>query len=112
MLEPIGAAFRGFAPALLVDLQDRRVHDAVGERLPGQRVEAAGPRRDELAAAGEHVEIFEDDAAVVEGCAVLEHQRRDLAERILPRSVVVGIGGVGGDDLDAVRKPEDRRRDA
>ena len=46
----------------------------------------------ELAAARKRVEILEDHAAVEEGLAALQHQRRDLAERVLAAQRIGGVG--------------------
>ena len=79
MLEPFGLAPVFRAPAALVDLDQRRIHDAVGQRLL-----RAAPRSDpmpggiDFAAAGEMIEIFEDDARIVERLAVLQNERRIL----------------------------------
>ena len=64
------------------------------------------------AAAAEHVEVFEDDAQIVERVAVLEHERRDLAERVLLEEVGRGRQRLGVDDLDAVGKANDVGGDA
>jgi hypothetical protein len=59
--------------ALLVTLQNCRVLDPVGERLPSQRREASASVGDDPAAARERVEIFDDHAAVVHRPAVFEN---------------------------------------
>ena len=64
------------------------------------------------AAAAEHVEVFEDDARIVERVAVLEHERRDLAERVLLEEVGRRRQRLGVDDLDAVGKADDVGGDA
>ena len=79
----------GLAPLLLVPLrfqahQDARVEHAVGERLPTAYRDAfAFLLRDEPADRRRAVEEFDDDARVVERRAVVEDQRRDLAERVV-----------------------------
>ena len=92
--------------AALVDLQDGGIHDAVGERLQAQHLEAPGAGRNDPPAAGEVVEIFEDHPGIVEGEAVLEDQHRDLAERVLPAQGILRVGGVGHHHLDAAGEAE------
>ncbi len=112
MIEPFGDILAGFTIAGLVDLQQRRVHDAVGERLQRQGLEARpGRGRNDPVAARQPIEIFDDHGAIVERGAVLEDQRRDLAERILAAQRIAGIVGVGGGDVDSFAETENRRRD-
>ena len=53
MIEPFRLVPVFGPPAALVDLQQRRIHDAVGERLLAQRREAVPAAGMMLAAAGE-----------------------------------------------------------
>src|SRR5581483_2135859 len=84
VVEPLGFVGFRLAPARLVHRQDRRIENAVAQRLQAQGGE---PRhriaRHDFAAASAMIEIFQDDARVVPGVAVLAEQRRNLAERIL-----------------------------
>src|ERR1700724_1980222 len=94
MLDPFRLVLGGITPTALVHLQDRGIHDAVGERLQAQRREARlGLGRNDAAAAREMIEIFEDDAGVEQHEAVVEHERRDLAERVLLSPRIRRIGG-------------------
>ena len=67
--------------AALVDLQQRRIHDAVGKRLIAQGRERPAPFGMTPPASGQMIEIIDDHAGIVEHLAVLQDQRRDLAER-------------------------------
>ena len=67
---------------------------------------ALGSRRNDLAAAGAMIEIFEDHARIEQRRAVLEHQRRNLAERILLPHAIAGVHGVGRLDPDLVVEAE------
>ena len=69
-------------------------------------------RRNELAAAGQIIEIFEDHRAVVNRPTVLQHQSRNLAERVLCSQTVVWVAGVGRDELDPICETKHRRSDA
>src|SRR3954454_1093347 len=101
------------AVAPLIHAQDRCIENTVGERLQGQRGKAGvGINGDDLVAAGEVIEIFEDDGTVVERFAVLGDQRRDFAERILPPDRVRLARRIGRDNVDPFRKPEMKKRDA
>src|SRR5581483_6383192 len=61
-VEPFLLVFLGRAIAPLVDLQNRRIENAVGQRLEPQRVETRlALLRKNLSAARHHVEIFKDD---------------------------------------------------
>jgi hypothetical protein len=70
-------------------------------------------RSGHAAAAGDVVEIFEDDAAVEYRLAVVGDQRRNFSERIVAPQGVGGVHRIGLDHLDAVRQPEvgDRHAD-
>ena len=61
------------AETLLVKLQNCRVHDPIGKRLPRQRREASASVGDDPAAARERVEIFDDHAAVAQRPAIFEN---------------------------------------
>src|ERR1019366_9907690 len=87
--------------------QQRRVANPVAERLQAQRRETPrGIGWEKLSAAGEMIEIFGDDAAVIERRTILQHQRRDFAERILHANAVGGMGEIDADNLDAAREPQ------
>jgi hypothetical protein len=80
--------------------EDRRIEDAVGERLEAKRLETRlRVLRNDAAAAGQGVEIFEDDRQIVDPAAVVKLHDRDLAERIL---LAQRIGVLGGGRLDAI----------
>ncbi len=112
MIEPLGRSHRRVAKAQFVDLQNRGVHDSVGQGLKRQSLEARRRiARKERARAREPIEIFENDAAVENRFAVLANQRGNLAERVLPPQRIVGIVGVGRDDFDLLAQAEDRRGD-
>ena len=102
---PLGAAHFRLAPCLFVAQQQRRVADPVRERLQPEHVKPTRAGRNEAPASGEMVEIFDDDAAVEEHAAVLQHQRGDLAERVFRADAVRGVGRVRGDGFDAPAKP-------
>ena len=92
--------------------QQSRVANPVAERLQAQRGETArGIGWEKSIPTGEMVEIFGDDAAVIERRTILQHQHRDFAEQILHADAIGGIGEIDAGDLDAVRRaPEYGRR--
>ena len=97
----------GRAPARLIDAQDSSIEHAVAQRLLAQRGKA-GARflRNDPAAAGAVIEIFEDHPGIVERGPVVQNEHRNFAERILPAHAVGGIDGVGRLDLHGAIEPE------
>lgn len=96
------------AHARLVDLQDAGIHHAVGQGLLAQGAEAlvlAGG--DDLAAAGDGVEIFQDHARIIQRHRVFRDEDRDLAERVLGAQGIAFVQRVGGFDDDLVGQPQD-----
>jgi hypothetical protein len=103
VIEPFRLVLFGRAPAAFVDRQDRGIENAVAQRLHAQRCEALrGFTRDDLAAAGAVIEIFEDHPRIVKRAAILGDQHGNLAERVLPAHRVARIHRVGRLDLDVV----------
>ena len=101
------------AMATLVNNEDRRIHDAIGERLLHQRGEARIPvGRQDAATAGDVVETFENDAAVIDATAIVERHHRHLAERVLLAEGIGGVHRLRGLDRDAVDQAEMGRGDA
>jgi hypothetical protein len=94
------------AEAFLVDLQQGGVHDAVGQRCKGERGEAVAAGRDDHAAAGRKIQELGDDTGIVEGCPVLQNQRRYLADRVEPADRVVRVCRVGRFDLTRSLSPQ------
>ncbi len=83
-------------PHLLVAPQEQDVGHAVAQRLPAQLAKARSAALGQHTRAGmQRVEIFADHRRVEEAGAVVEHQRRDLAERVVLQHVLVRFGGVG-----------------
>src|SRR5258708_32653858 len=65
MVDPFRLMLGGIAPARLIDAQNRGIHDAGGQRLPTQRGEARRRfGRDDATAAGQGLEIFENEPPV------------------------------------------------
>lgn len=86
--------------------QDGGVEHAVGGRLQLERRKPLGPARgDQLATLGLAVEVLTDDRAVEKRRAVLQHERRHLAERVVALEPRGGIGGVGLDQGELVGEP-------
>ena len=85
----------------------QEVHHAVAERLAAQGFDAGRwVGGEQSRATVQAVEIFADDAQVVERAAVIEDQRGQLVERIQGHHLGIGLGG-RDDDLgafDAVRE--------
>src|SRR5579871_3787902 len=70
-IEPFRLVHLGFTKAALVDGEDRRIENAVAQRLQAQRGHTLRPAsRHDLAAAGALIEIIEDYARVVNRAAV------------------------------------------
>ena len=68
-----------------------RIIDSVAKGLEAQRSETAGQiGGNELPPAGEKIEIFCDNAAVIKRRAVLQHERRDYANRFCRRMLSTG----------------------
>jgi hypothetical protein len=98
-------------PAALVDLEQGRIHDAVGERLLAQGLETVPAGGDDAPAPGQVIEIIHDDAGIVEGLAVLQDQGGDLSEGVLLAKRIVRVERIRLDDLDAVGEAQERGRD-
>jgi hypothetical protein len=91
----------------LVPPQDEDVEQAVAEGVAGEGGPAFRPcRREQRAAAREGVEVFADHHGVLQDGAVAEHQRRDLAQRVVGQQVGVRLRHAdhGADAVDAVRQ--------
>jgi hypothetical protein len=96
MVEPFRLVPVRAAPAALVNLQYRCIHQTVAQRLQRQRREAGGRvSRNDPAAAGAMIEIFDDHLRVEERRSILEDQDRNLAERILPAQRIGRLHRVG-----------------
>src|SRR5450631_979439 len=82
----------------------------IGLDLPAQR--ACG--RDELAATGELIEIFDDDVGIENDLAIVEDQHRQLFQGRDLRILVIGLSRRDGgrEELDTVDQAELDRRDA
>src|SRR5437660_10303725 len=106
MCDPTRLAFVFRPPAALVHEENYSVHDAVSERLEAEREEAARPVGDQLPASGERVEIGRDHGRIEQGLAIVQNERRDLAERVLPKELRVRLPGVRGDNGDPVAEPQ------
>jgi hypothetical protein len=97
----------GRPPASLVNQQDRRIHDAVGQRLQAQGGKTCARLSwNDAATAGAVIEIFQDDAGIEQDRAVLQHQCRNLAQWILLPHAVGGVHGVGRFDPDLAVETE------
>ena len=99
---------------LLVSPQQQKIEKAVAERLPAQRSHPFGKRRrEELRLVVQAVEIFADHPRVKDDGAVVEHERRDLGERVVFHQLCVrlGRGRHGAHAVDAVDEAELVRRD-
>jgi len=66
----------------------------------------AAASRDDLAAAGAMIEIFQDHPRVEQRGTVLQDQHRNLADRVLPPQWLGVVGGVGLFDLDIAVEPQ------
>ena len=100
---------------LLVAAQQHGIEHALDQRvialhLPTRR--AGG--RDQLSAAGEFVEIFDDDVGIDDDIAIIQDQRRQLLQRIDFRVFVVWLTRYDGrrNELDLVDQPKLDRGDA
>ena len=88
---------------LLVDDQKCRVVHPISERRSGQ--DAPACRRgggNKSAATGERIEIFDDNAAIIEFAAIIEDQHRNLAKWILRLQRIVWVVGIGENNLDRI----------
>src|SRR5436190_4032391 len=84
MIDPFRLVPLGRTPTALVDQKNRGIHQTVGEGLQAQSGKAcARIGRDDAAAAGAMIEIVEDHSRIEQHRAVLEHERRNLAQWIL-----------------------------
>ena len=80
----------------LVPPQDEDVEQPVAEGVARERRPALRPGgREQLAAAGERVEVLADHHGVHQDGAVREHQGRDLAERVVGQQVRVRLASCG-----------------
>ena len=94
LVAPILAALLR-VPHRLVAHQQPGVEHAVGERLPAAHGNTvAHVFRDQAADRRRVVEKLDDDARIVERRAVVEHERGDLAERVVGIDRVVDRGNV------------------
>src|SRR6266700_1879837 len=92
----------------LVTRKQRRVQDAVGQRVLGQHAPARrAVARNELAVT-ENVEILDDHPAVVEHRAVVGDERRHLSQRVLfdDRPVPVDDVRLGREEFDALAQTQ------
>ena len=112
-IDPTLHALLGRTIAALIDQQQAGIENAVAQRLQPQRREARLRfARNDAAAAGEMIEIFQDHARVVIGGAVVEDQRRDFSDRILHADAVGRIVEIGFAHVDLVGEPEHAGGDA
>ncbi len=92
-------------PDRLIAARDAGIADTVAQSLQAQRrpTRRAG-RRKERPAAMQRVEIFGDDRRIIKRGAVIQHQGRDLQQRIVvgQRGIGAGDGGRGRYPLDPV----------
>ena len=93
--------------AVFVSHQNRRIHDAVGEPRQRQRMVALAPlERQQPVGAGDILQVFNDDAAVIDSAAVGQHEARHFTERVLSAQRVVFVERIGGLELDAIGEPQ------
>src|SRR3977135_601112 len=77
----------------LVSPQQQKIEKAVAEGLPAQGRQALGKgRRQELRLVVQAVEIFADDRRVVDSGAVVEHERRNLGQRVVSHQLCMWLG--------------------
>ncbi len=86
-LEPVGRevllGLLRVRAGLLAEPQHDRLHEAVAECLASQgRKARARIGREQLGSIVQRVEVLADHARIVERAAIVEHQRRDLVERV------------------------------
>ncbi len=112
-VEPFLLMLFGGPVAALIDDENRRIHDAIGERLQPQRVDAGLEIRwDDFAAAGQVIEIFENDRRIEDRAAVIEDENGDFAERILLAHRIGRILGRGRFDFDLAIESKHAHGDA
>ena len=112
-IDPGLHALVGRPVTALVDQQQAGIENAVAQRLQPQRREARlRLARNDAAAAGEMIEIFEDHARVIIGGAIIEDQHRDFSDRILCAYAIGGIVEIGFAHFDLVREPKQAGGDA
>src|SRR5262245_26644018 len=112
MIEPSWLVPLGWPEAALVDQQDRGIHQPVGQRLQAQGGEPrAGIPWHDAATAGTMIEIFKDDPRIEQHRAILEHEGRDLSQRILLSHGVARVHCVGRLERDLSLEPEHARGD-
>ena len=99
-------ALRG-APASLINLQQSGIHDAIGEGLQRERTETQRRigRDDPSTSRGQMLEIFNDDAAVVERRPILQDQRRDFPSGFSRRIESVSLPVSASTTVKALDKP-------
>src|SRR6266545_2735413 len=105
---------RGMLALLLVPPQQQKIEKAVAERLPAQSGHPFRKRGwKELRLVVQAVEIFADHWRIKDDGAVVEHERRDLGERVVfhQLGVWLGRGRHGAYAVDAVDEAELVRRD-
>src|SRR5512133_3348451 len=113
MIDPFRLVPLGRTPAAFVDQKNRGIHQTVGEGLQAQSGKArARIGRDDAAAAGAMIEIVEDHSRIEQHRAVLEHERRNLAQWILLPHRVVRIHRIRGLDGDVAIEAEHARGNA
>ena len=111
-VEPFLLVLLGRAPSALVDEKNAGIEDAVAQRLERKRRDArVRVLRNDLAAPGALIEILEDHRRVVQHGAVLDDQRGDFSERILPTKAVARVGRIGLLDRHVVLEPKNAERE-
>ena len=86
-IDPLGALLLR-RPAALEHDCSRRIQQAVSECFPALDVNTLASRLGDQFTHGRHgIQIFHDHAGIVDGCAVIGEQHRDLAERIPVREL-------------------------
>jgi hypothetical protein len=81
---------RLFAFALVAP-QDQRVQQAVAERVPAQRLPLLRAACGKQRASGALVQVFADHHGIEQRRAVVEHQRRNLRERVVAHDLRIRL---------------------